>query len=73
MNDETEFTKRNEADSTGESKAFGVSMRGWLAFILVFTVCLLATQRILVEEPMYTIVVMAVSFYFGQKTNQAKP
>lgn len=48
-----------------ESKILGVSTRFWLAFILVYTVCLMAIWGNKVEEPLYTIAISAVSFYFG--------
>lgn len=56
-----------------ESKPFGISMRGWLSLILVMTVCIMAYQGKLVIEPLYTLVSLAVGFYFGQKqTSQTK-
>lgn len=51
-----------------ESQLVGVSIRGWLAFMLAVTVCGMSILRVEVKEPMYTLVVMALSFYFGQKT-----
>ncbi len=56
-----------------ESQLFGVSIRGWIAVILVSTVCLMSMFKIKVEEPMYTLVVMAVSFYLGSKSTVMKP
>ena len=53
-----------------ESKIFGVSIRGWLAFILVMTVCVMSFMQRDVKEPLYTLVMVAVSFYLGQKTAQ---
>ena len=52
----------------GESKLFGVTIRGWLAVLLTTTVCLMSVFKIKVEEPMYTLVIMAVSFYLGSKS-----
>ena len=63
---------RNGLDSTGESKAFGISMRGWLAFMVVWTFCLLAVSQIQVDEPFRTVLIMVVTFYFGQKSVQPK-
>lgn len=54
-----------------ESCILGASTRFWLAFFCVYTVCLMAIWGLKVEEPLYTIAVSAVSFYFGnarQKT-----
>lgn len=53
---------------SAESQLMGVSIRGWLASLLVVGVVLMSVLRIDIKEPMYTLVVMAVSFYFGQKT-----
>lgn len=68
MNEETQIIEKNENAKTGhESQLMGVSIRAWLAVMLVFTVCLMAYLRTAVTEPLYTISIMAVSFYFGQK------
>lgn len=50
-----------------DSKIFGVSFRGWLAFIIVFTVCLMSLATMKVDEPLYTLCTVAVGFYFGSK------
>ncbi len=50
-----------------ESKAFGVSIRGWLTLMLALTVCLMSALEMTVEEPLYTLVGMAMGWYFGQK------
>jgi len=60
------------------SNLFGVSMRAWLASIIVGTVCvqslgvaasnLLHNESVMVEEPLYSMAMMALGFYFGQKT-----
>ena len=52
----------------GESQLLGVSIRGWLATLLVISVCAMSFFKIDIKEPLYTLVVMAVSFYFGQKS-----
>ena len=54
--------------TSNESQMYGVSIRGWLALMLSITVCGMSIFRIDVKELMYTLVVMALSFYFGQKT-----
>jgi hypothetical protein len=50
-----------------ESKAFGVSIRGWLTLLLTITVCLMSAFDMTVQEPIYTLVGMAMGWYFGQK------
>lgn len=51
-----------------ESNFLGVTIRGWIAIFLVFTVCIMSFLKIKVEEPLYTLVMMAVSFYLGSKS-----
>ena len=61
-----------------DSNLFGVSMRAWLAMIIVGTVCvqglsetavaLINKTSCMVEEPLYSMAMMALGFYFGQKT-----
>jgi hypothetical protein len=55
------------------SKIFGVSFRGWLAFIIVFTVCLMSLATMKVDEPLYTLCTVAVGFYFGSKQQSQSP
>lgn len=53
-----------------ESKFLGVSVRGWLAIILTLTVCAMSLLVLEVKEPLYSLVLMAVGFYLGQKTSK---
>ena len=84
---DTAFTA---AGSNGgeSSKAFGISVRAWLAVFLVLTVCfnhlaivlaasVAAAQSgdmsklqpfLAIGEPLYSMAVAALGFYFGQKT-----
>ena len=50
-----------------ESKIFGVSGRGWLAFFIIITVCVMSLWSIKIMEPMNSIALLTVGFYFGQK------
>ena len=72
---------------TKDSSFYGISVRAWLAILLVFTVCfghVAIVTAVLVEavanrdfakvgtyttisEPLYTLVIGAVAYYFGQK------
>jgi hypothetical protein len=69
-----------------ESQIMGVSIRAWIACALVCTVCFIYVIDALatvwlnlnggsleqkISEPLYTLAIMAVSFYLGNKT--AKP
>lgn len=51
-----------------DSRVGGVSLRGIIAIVLVFTVCLLAGFGVEVKEPLYSLSTLATGFYFGQKT-----
>jgi hypothetical protein len=54
-----------------ESNIFGVSVRALIAFMLVLTVCVMSGLKVTVVEPLYTLCVVAVSFYLGKSTNQS--
>ena len=63
--DETQqFSKSLPQDKVGQ-----VSIRAWIALIFVFSVCFMAIFGKQVEEPLYSLSVMAVGFYFGQQKN----
>lgn len=49
-----------------DSRLFGVSVRGWLSILLVATVCGMSAAAREVKEPLYTLVGMALGFYFGK-------
>ena len=50
-----------------ESMILGVSARGWLAFIVIMTVCIMSACGVTVDEPLNAMVHIMVGFYFGQK------
>lgn len=56
-----------------ESNFFGVSWRGVLAFIVILTVCIMSFMKIEVNEPMYTLVLVVSSAYFGSKISTPEP
>lgn len=51
---------------TDTSTILGVSIRGWIAIVVVLTVCLMSGLRIDIKEPLYTLAGLIVGFYFGQ-------
>lgn len=53
-------------DST-ESKLGKISMRAWLALLMVSTMCLMSACEVKIEEPLYSAVLLSLGFYFGQK------
>ena len=68
MEDDTQqFTKPTPADT---SRIGGVSLRGWIAVIVILTVCAMSLLALEIKEPLYTLAGLIVGFYFGQ--NQTK-
>lgn len=70
----SEPTTENGNDT---STLFGVSIRGWIAVVIVVTVCVIsaasawasirAGAEVIVGEPLYSMAAMSLGFYFGQK------
>ena len=76
-----------QTTASKDSSFYGISVRAWLAILLVCTVCygyVAVATAVLVEavisrdfakvgtyvtisEPLYTLVIGAVAYYFGQK------
>lgn len=69
--DQSEAPATNPSTSE-ESTLFNVSVRAWTLLMLVTTVCVMSVTGIEVKEPLYTLVGLAVGFYFGQKTKGTK-
>ena len=75
---ESELNTLHSVSEPG-SMLWGVSMRAWLSVMIIGTVCaqclsetLIALRNgtsCMVEEPLYSMAVMALGFYFGQKTS----
>ena len=57
---------------TDHSTIFGVSLRGWIALIVILTVCAMSILKTDIKEPLYTLAGLIIGFYFGQnpKKNQ---
>ncbi len=53
----------------GDSQIGNVTVRGWIVIMLDLTVCVMAFTGHDVKEPLYSMVVAANAFYFGQKTS----
>jgi hypothetical protein len=51
-----------------ESKIFGISVRSFLAMILTMTACSMSLLEIKIVEPFYSAFLLALGFFFGQKT-----
>lgn len=52
-----------------ESKVFGVSVRAFLAIIIVMTACAMTIYQIKIVEPFYSIVLFVIGFFYGQKNS----
>lgn len=61
----------SKKDSTGESMFLGISVRGWLAAVIICTVCGMSFFNVKVQEPLYSLVLVVSAFYFGQKTKKS--
>jgi hypothetical protein len=48
-----------------ESNVKGISVRAIITILIVLTTCILSVLHQKVDEPLYTLVISAVSFYFG--------
>ena len=51
---------------------FSAVMRGFLAFIIIGTCCLMSYLGIEVKEPLYSLVLVASGFYLGHKPQAEK-
>lgn len=65
----SETMVRGDKPSNVESTLFGVSVRGWITFIITLTVCAMAFIGKDIKEPLYGSLMLVLGFYFGQ----AKP
>lgn len=85
MTDETTSQTTTVRESTGPTQAdnsqiFGVSVRAWIALVLVSTVCLMAVLGVVlvlvgkpiesasvtkINEPLYSLAIAAAAFYLG--------
>lgn len=82
QNTQTTQTTRTTTTTPSErddgSMLFGVSIRAWLALVIIGTVCAISIifaiadikaghEELKIGEPLYTMAGMALGFYFGQK------
>lgn len=58
---------------TTESQLMSVSVRGWLVIMVIFTICLMALLKLGVSEPLYSMSLLMVGFYFGQNKQTTPP
>jgi len=43
-----------------------MSLRGFIALLIVFTVCVMSSLGNKIEEPLYTLVGMVIGYYYAQ-------
>jgi hypothetical protein len=51
-----------------ESSIFGISARAYIVFILISTFCVMSFMAKPLDETFKNLIIMCVSFYFGNKT-----
>lgn len=56
-----------------ESNVFGISWRGILALLVIVSVCAMSIMGMKVDEPLYSLVLVVSSAYFGSKVSNGKP
>ena len=47
-----------------------ISLRGFIALMIVWTVCVMSTSGAKIEEPLYTLVGMVIGYYYAQEKKQ---
>jgi len=48
----------------------GVSLRGWIVILFSLTVCVMSFMNREVVEPLHSLAIAAVSYYFGHATGK---
>lgn len=48
------------------SVLFGISLRGWIAAVIVLTICVMSVLSLEVKEPLYTLGGMVIGYYYAQ-------
>ena len=51
-----------------ESQIASVSVRAWICLLVIGTVCVMGLKMMKVEEPLYTLSIVIIGFYFGQNS-----
>ncbi len=64
-------TRIQAMKTKAESTIGGVSVRAWIAVIVIVTVCLMSGLKITISEPLPTIAGLIVGFYFGAHPKKA--
>jgi len=64
---------KDDSTKKSESQLMNVSMRGWITLIVVICVCGMEWFKIGVTEPLYSMTLIIVGFYFGQKQSITTP
>jgi hypothetical protein len=56
----------NPEPTEDNSKIGGVTLRGWIAVLVILTICSMSIMNIDIKEPLYTLGGLIVGFYYGQ-------
>jgi hypothetical protein len=62
---------KENPQTNDNSSILGVSIRGWIAMVVVATICLMSGLKIDIKEPLYTLAGLIVGFYFGQNPKKS--
>jgi hypothetical protein len=74
VTEETTITTKESVSTEPEANGshfFSVSTRSIITLIIVATVCAMAWAGKKIDEPLYTLSVVVVGFYFGQNQRRA--
>lgn len=63
----SETTVKGEKPLASESQVAGVSVRGWIAGLIVLTMCVMSFMGKEVTEPLRGATLFALGYYFGSK------
>ena len=64
--------KPTEKEPQDESKVFGISIRGFITLLVVFTVCAMSATQLEIKEPLYTLAGLTIGYYFGHSVRGLK-
>lgn len=64
MSEESDTQIIAKVSSSGESMPFGISIRAWLAGMMVYTCCMLVLLKMPIPEAFNAMTMSAIIFYF---------
>lgn len=70
QSEKTETVKYTVGAVSPDSRILGVSVLAWALIMIVGVVCYCNIMKVEVVEPLYTLSLVVVSFYCGQKSTK---